>query len=145
MTSLEALHQYGLSFENRNTSNESLKSLLLGVSPSTFRSSTLTPFQSPNVKIPDKPKVSKSEIVKEENILDIDILCGRGGKSNNHDGNKRYRHSIRKHRQQYHDTSAKKVKTAISLSIVDNVNHCGGRFLKMLKKGQWVALSRKAA
>lgn len=64
------------------------------------------------------------------NILDTDILCGRGGKSNHHAGNKRYRQVISDMKLYYRQTEAKTLKTDLSRAIVDHVASYGGRFIK---------------
>ncbi|CAB9510448.1 expressed unknown protein [Seminavis robusta] len=63
-------------------------------------------------------------------IRDLDILCGRGGKSNHHFGNKRYRQVVSEMKMMYRSTEAKTVKTDLSRAIVDHVCSYGGRFVK---------------
>lgn len=63
-------------------------------------------------------------------IQDWDVLCGRGGKSNHHSGNKRYRHVVSEMKNMYRQTEAKQVKTDLSRAIVEHVCNYGGRFVK---------------
>ena len=145
-TSLEPLNHSGLLSQTSNAVDGLLKYSLHEKSPSTSRSSVPTPlssvaFQYLGINPPAKPEVTELEIVMEEDILETDILCGRGGKSNNHDGNKRYRRIIGDFRQQYRGTSTKNDKTALSRRIVENVNRDGVRFLKMNNMDQWVVLT----
>ena len=72
-----------------------------------------------------------------DNYLDTDILCGRGGGTNSHPGNKLFRHQINIHRRAYLK-ARKNDKPAISRSIVQYMRERKGRFLKKdEKKGQW--------
>ena len=72
-----------------------------------------------------------------DNYLDTDILCGRGGGTNSHPGNKLFRHQINIHRRSYLK-ARKNDKPAISRSIVQYMRERKGRFLKKdEKKGQW--------
>uniref|UniRef100_A0A7R9WX13 DUF6824 domain-containing protein n=1 Tax=Craspedostauros australis TaxID=1486917 RepID=A0A7R9WX13_9STRA len=58
-----------------------------------------------------------------------DVLLGRGGATNNHIGNKRYRKIVSDFQQEYL-TAKKKNKVVISRRIVAVVHSNGGRFLK---------------
>mmetsp|Transcript_31188 Transcript_31188/g.47767 ORF Transcript_31188/g.47767 Transcript_31188/m.47767 type:complete len:338 (-) Transcript_31188:156-1169(-) len=87
--------------------------------------------------IPNRPPVpsqkgrNKSNTPKEfVDIKDEDVLCGRGGKSNHHPGNKRYRQVIKEWKAKYRVISAKTEKTGVSRKIVSEVYQYGGRFLK---------------
>jgi hypothetical protein len=60
----------------------------------------------------------------------LDILCGRGGKSNNHPGNRRYRQLVSDMKSSYRRIGSKSAKTDLSRAIVDHVYKYGGRFLK---------------
>ena len=63
-------------------------------------------------------------------IQDWDVMCGRGGRSNHHSGNKRYRHVVSDIKLMYRRTEAKAVKTDLSRAIVEHVCDYGGRFIK---------------
>jgi len=63
-------------------------------------------------------------------VSDVDVLCGRGGKSNHHPGNKRYRQVVGEIKNMYRNTAIKTVKTDLSRAIVDHVCAYGGRFVK---------------
>jgi len=58
-----------------------------------------------------------------------DVLLGRGGATNNHDGNKRYRTIVADHQAEYLG-ARKKDKAIIARNIVAIVQANGGRFLK---------------
>uniref|UniRef100_A0A7S1GQ80 DUF6824 domain-containing protein n=1 Tax=Cyclophora tenuis TaxID=216820 RepID=A0A7S1GQ80_CYCTE len=82
----------------------------------------------------------------EDEIREWDVLCGRGGKSNHHSGNKRYRQVVSEMKNKYRGTSAKTDKTALSRAIVDYVNGYGGRFMKKNSKtGKWILLTSAEA
>jgi len=87
---------------------------------------------------------------KDGNILvtDYDILCGRGGLTNHHRGNKRFRDIVALHRPDY--VRAPKVqKPSVARVIVRAIRNGDppGRFLRKDEKtGQWVDIGdRKAA
>ena len=69
-------------------------------------------------------------------IGDWDVLCGRGGESNNFVGNKKYRKVVNEKKDAYRIIPLKqrKVKTAFVRSIVQHVNNCGGRFVDLDEK-----------
>lgn len=58
------------------------------------------------------------------------ILAGRGGRSNRHPGNKRYRQVVAEMKIMYRGTKAKAIKTDLSRAIVKYVFGYGGRFVK---------------
>lgn len=60
---------------------------------------------------------------------DIDVLLGRGGRSNHHPGNKRYREEVKNLRSWYAGISDKDEKTDLSQCLVDYVHNYQGRFL----------------
>ena len=78
----------------------------------------------------EKSKVGGHERVFIDNIRDSDILCGRGGRSNHHPGNKFYRQVVSDMKHMYRRTETKTVKTDLSRAIVDHVCTRGGRFVK---------------
>jgi hypothetical protein len=95
--------------------------------------------------LPTKSSGSDQRIYISE-VNDSDILCGRGGKSNHHPGNKRYRQVVSEMKTMYRSTEAKTVKTDLSRAIVDHVCSYGGRFVKKDEKtGQYYLLSKAEA
>jgi len=80
-------------------------------------------------------------------VTDQDILCGRGGKTNHHKGNKRFRDVIALHRQDY-IRSTKVLKPAVARVIVKKIrsgNPCA-RFLKKDKlTNNWVDIGDQRA
>ena len=67
--------------------------------------------------------------IEDSDITDADILSGRGGKSNHHLGNKRFRHVVSEMKEIYRCTGQKTDKTALSRGIIEYVHSYGGRFL----------------
>ena len=73
---------------------------------------------------------------KEEYVdqpSDLDVISGRGGFSNHHPGNKRYRQVIKDMKSQYKNIVSKSEKTDLSRSIVNYVYSYGGRFLRRVE------------
>eukprot|EP00549_Striatella_unipunctata_P015850 CAMPEP_0118682290 /NCGR_PEP_ID=MMETSP0800-20121206/5407_1 /TAXON_ID=210618 ORGANISM="Striatella unipunctata, Strain CCMP2910" /NCGR_SAMPLE_ID=MMETSP0800 /ASSEMBLY_ACC=CAM_ASM_000638 /LENGTH=404 /DNA_ID=CAMNT_0006578671 /DNA_START=77 /DNA_END=1291 /DNA_ORIENTATION=+ len=76
---------------------------------------------------------------------DNDVLCGRGGGTNVHPGNRRFRELINNHRRSYL-RARKNDKPAISKSIVRQIRECNGRFLKKDEKsGLWFEVGDDSA
>jgi len=73
---------------------------------------------------------SHSKLIYIDKICANDILCGRGGQSNHHPGNKRFRQVISESKITYKNTEKKLKKTDLSRTIVDYVHNYGGRFIK---------------
>ncbi|KAL3919785.1 MAG: hypothetical protein SGILL_003580 [Bacillariaceae sp.] len=69
-----------------------------------------------------------------ENYEALDVLCGRGGGTNLHEGNRFYRDLILSHRTTYDDAS-KSMKPEIARDIVMRIRERGGRFLRKDKEG----------
>jgi len=67
---------------------------------------------------------------------DNDVLCGRGGSSNKHPGNLRFRTLIAANKAQY-VTLTKKQKMLLARQIVAVVHESGGKFLSR-EQGKWV-------
>jgi hypothetical protein len=83
---------------------------------------------------------SSAEVVPTIN----DVLLGRGGKSNNHLGNRRYRQA-RDDIQPRYMAAIKKMKTGICRELVNQVYSWNGRFLQKHERGHWyVATDKKA-
>lgn len=77
---------------------------------------------------------------------ELDVLCGRGGKSNHWTGNKRYRQVISSMRRNYRDIETKAAKTDLSAAIVSHVHSYGGRFLRLERTtGKYYVLSTAEA
>jgi hypothetical protein len=69
--------------------------------------------------------------------LPDDVLLGRGGRTNNHAGNKRYL-TEKEEIQARYTAATKQDKTGISQELVDRVHAWGGRFLELdPSNNQW--------
>jgi hypothetical protein len=68
-----------------------------------------------------------------DRLLQWDVLCARGGASNHHPGNKRYRQLVNEMKAKYQNMDEKSAKTDLSRAIVDHVSNYGGRFVKFDK------------
>lgn len=76
-----------------------------------------------------RPKV----VPKHKTYVEIsqhDVLLGRGGKSNHHPGNKRYREEVENFRPLYAALTTDEEKTSMSQALVDVIEQFGGRFLE---------------
>jgi len=79
-------------------------------------------------------------------VTDQDILCGRGGATNHHKGNKRFRDIVGVHRPDY--VQAPKVqKPGVARLIVKAIRSGSppGRFLKKCADGKWFDIGDKRA
>jgi hypothetical protein len=75
----------------------------------------------------------------------LDVLLGRGGRSNHHVGNKRYRAEV-ENLQSWYKHSAKSEKKDLSQCLVNYVHSYGGRFLKLDKAaGRWYVIPNNVA
>jgi len=85
-------------------------------------------------------KMNDVTFIEDHDITDADILSGRGGKSNHHIGNKRFRHLVTEMKTMYRNTGQRTDKTALSRGIIAYVHSYGGRFLIQDRTGndrQW--------
>ena len=69
---------------------------------------------------------------------DNDVLQGRGGRSNHHPGNNRYRDEVERRQNWYKKTEDKDEKTSISEALVLYVQSYGGNFLEKDDNGWYV-------
>merc|ERR1712224_1096754 len=77
------------------------------------------------------PRVKKiPEVKKYCEPTNLDVLMGRGGRSNHHPGNQRYRKEIERVEEFYKSTDDKDEKTSISETLVLYVQSYGGNFLE---------------
>mmetsp|Transcript_26945 Transcript_26945/g.44879 ORF Transcript_26945/g.44879 Transcript_26945/m.44879 type:complete len:690 (+) Transcript_26945:131-2200(+) len=80
-------------------------------------------------------------------VTENDILCGRGGLTNHHKGNKRFRDIVALHRPDY-VRAAKVHKPSVARMIVKAIRNSDppGRFLKKdIKTGKWYDIGDKRA
>jgi len=81
-----------------------------------------------------------------ESVNQNDVLCGRGGATNNHIGNRNFRKLVAQHQQAYL-MARKRDKRDIAQRIVSIVRNNGGRFLKRNDNSpeMWVDVGDKRA
>jgi len=107
---------------------------------------------NPTLKKKRKRKPRK-KVVPENKVYvepkDADVLCGRGGRSNHHIGNKRYREEVKNLQKWYLDIEDKDEKTDLSQCLVDYVKSYDGRFLEKDEEGWYevpnIVARRKAS
>jgi hypothetical protein len=68
--------------------------------------------------------------VRIRNPGPADVLCGRGGGINAHDGNVAFRQLVQDQKERYNLAANKQEKAEISQDIVDHVTNRSGRFLQ---------------
>lgn len=88
-------------------------------------------------------------IVYHSQITEHDVLCGRGGLTNHHEGNRRFRSIVADHQGEYR-VARKHDKANIARRIVGIIREEGGRFLKSAEGkaaggGQWVEIGDQKA
>ncbi|CAJ1964311.1 unnamed protein product [Cylindrotheca closterium] len=78
-------------------------------------------------------------------ISENDVLCGRGGATNTHIGNKRFRAIVAEYQEVYLG-ARKKEKAQIASRVVERIRQNGGRFLKRdTTTDTWVEVPSKKA
>lgn len=106
--------------------------------------SSTTTAASTSSSPPSSPKTRRRRgKIVYVNFSDNDVLCHRGGFTNSHVGNIRYRAAGDALRPTYMTTD-KTGKTAVSQQLVDEVHEWGGRFLKKNSSGWFEVDSKKA-
>jgi len=85
--------------------------------------------ESDNESVPPGEKAIRS-------ITEKDVLCGRGGATNVHPGNKKFRDIVDQNRREYL-AARKSVKPLMNRAVVKLVRKDGGRFLKCERDGLW--------
>jgi len=88
-----------------------------------------------------------SSTVYVNDPTDLDVLLGRGARSNRHAGNKRYLQLVLNMKALYRSKPGKKHKTKISKELIDKIHQYGGRFLQKEKgkAGKWYVVHDKVA
>lgn len=124
-----------------------------GLRPPTGRAITPTPAPKPTPKktTPKKKPPSKRGDPKEKVYVkprELDIISGRGGKSNSWPGNERYRETIEEAKPAYKE-GEKYQKTIMSQTVVDQMVKEGRRFLKLEDsgphKGEYYVMTKNQA
>lgn len=95
--------------------------------PEKINSVEQEPDLTPSDDTPIPPPPSPDQVI--EQIQENDVLCGRGGETNNNVGNIRYRELV-KHYQAHYLKAKRRDKPKIARCIVDIIRRKNGRFLK---------------
>uniref|UniRef100_A0A7S2NTP9 DUF6824 domain-containing protein n=1 Tax=Leptocylindrus danicus TaxID=163516 RepID=A0A7S2NTP9_9STRA len=75
-----------------------------------------------------------------------DVLCGRGGRINSHEGNVKFREIIATRKADYLSPATRKLqKAVIAQEVVDVIRNKGGRFLKEKSSGVWEEVTDEKA
>ncbi len=69
-----------------------------------------------------------------------DVLCGRGGGINSHEGNIAFRDLVKKEKERYNVAANKDEKAEISHHVIELVRNRGGRFLTKDADDWWVEI-----
>ena len=65
----------------------------------------------------------------EVHVTERDVLSGRGGRGNNHEGNRHYLQIVAEYASRYRESDDNELKNCISEAIVNDILMQGGRFL----------------
>lgn len=76
---------------------------------------------------------------------DSDVLCGRGGLSNNHPGNHVFRRIVNQNRAIYRACEKGSHKQFMVISIINAIRRNGGRFIQQKKGGIWEEITIQKA
>ena len=143
-TPFHALHIMGPQMTGRNTSISLVSDTGSSVAERQFVGDVSENGSLGNSSRSTSPVQQRKVYV--DTIRDTDVLCGRGGRSNHHPGNKRYRYVISDMKTSYKKTEAKSNKTDLSRAIVEHVCQYGGRFIKKEQMtGRYYVLTRGEA
>jgi hypothetical protein len=108
-------------------------------------SSQISNRERPQTKL---RKHQHQQNITDEMVTEIntnDVLCGRGGATNNHDGNRRFRSTVTEHQPEYLE-ARKKDKAVIARRIVRIIRERGGRFLRRDENtGEWIDVGDRKA
>jgi hypothetical protein len=88
--------------------------------------------------IPSQAPMGLASIPFIKDINDNDVLCGRGGATNSHCGNRSYRKLVKKFKDKYLKAK-KKEKPSVAAEVVEIIRNLNppGRFLKKDKETGW--------
>eukprot|EP00934_Nitzschia_sp_Nitz4_P008322 Nitzschia sp. Nitz4//scaffold325_size20118//15997//16815//NITZ4_008705-RA/size20118-processed-gene-0.26-mRNA-1//1//CDS//3329547908//8312//frame0 len=75
---------------------------------------------------------------------DIDVMCGRGGLSNKHPGNRLFRRLVDSNKQTYAAIESPRTKRKLVESIILAIHDQGGQFVKQMK-GEWGTIPAREA
>jgi hypothetical protein len=76
-------------------------------------------------------------------VRETDVLCGRGGLSNKHAGNRMFRRIVQENKKIYQSFENPSKKQLMVSSIIKAIKLHGGRFVRK-ERNEWVEISYKA-
>lgn len=132
-------------FTSTNNSKQQAKPAL--AIPTSFAVKDAPVEQKAQATTPPKKKKKRKRAPRKKIIpqnkqylefTENDVLMGRGGKSNHHPGNMRYRQEIERLQESYKKTDDKDEKTKISEQLVAHVQSYGGNFLEKDDHGWYI-------
>jgi hypothetical protein len=93
-------------------------------------------------------ELKPSTLVRNDEVQRMDVLSGRGGKSNHHFGNKVFRNLVTAMKSDYQSSKSRTEKARVAESIVEKIYRMGGQFLcqnKACLEPQWCVMSKAEA
>jgi hypothetical protein len=87
-----------------------------------------------------KAEKSQPEVKTDFQLSDFSVICGRGGDSFNHIGNRRFRILASMFIERYSRANSKTAKTVIVSEIIEVIHQADGNFCKFTK-GEWVEVT----
>jgi len=156
---VEIPYSMGIFSSTTSSKNQTLKSRSMSSSPPTRKDTNISSkidiqekkvaaLSERNIAFTVKDKKKKRKRAPRKKIIplnkkyleptDKDVLMGRGGKSNHHPGNMRYRAEIDRLQERYKKTDDKEEKTNISERLVLDVQSYGGNFLEKDDNGWYI-------
>jgi len=89
--------------------------------------------------------IPKNKVYIRDLPTDFDVLLGRGGRANNHPGNKRYFKKVLSKRKDYRDCGNAAEKNGVARSVVDFVQKRGRFLLREDETKRWFVVPDKVA
>merc|ERR1712054_100848 len=120
--------------ERETVSDTDLKSLRLMLSKANSNNNNNSP-KSSNSK-------NNSGRIYVENPSDNDALFGRGGRSNHHPGNARYRAEVERLSAIYKSTTSKPERVRMTKMLAEKIRSNGGRFLQK-ERNVWLVVDKE--
>ena len=102
----------------------------------------------PKAKRPRRAIPAHKTYILETEPTEVDVISGRGGRANNHPGNRSCWLTMLELRPSYRSCDPKdlKKKNEIARKVVDSVRDVGGRYVQLEKEtGKWFILPDKVA
>jgi hypothetical protein len=128
--------QDAISDEQELVVNHSVSQVVLPKQTSVTNALSSRTSRKRRKRTPRKKIVPDTKVYVEPKPLDV--LLGRGGRSNHHPGNKRYRDEVENLKEWYNNIDSKDSKTDLSQCLVNYVLSYGARFLEHDDQGWYM-------